>query len=264
MRALLAISLAGCAATLADPAEEDGRGSATSACKRVDVVFAVDNSGSTPKEQAALRSAFPGFAGALLDLSRDVRVGLVDGCAASAAFHTRGGSGACNFDGGRSWIQASSPRFIEEFLCVADIDSSDTQCRGNDDDEQPVSAAAAALEPAWAGAGKPNADFARDDALLVVIAITDEDEHPVPGGTAQSVYERLLATRPDPTRIVFVGAGGESECVGPYGPADEATMLKDISGRFASQQRGRFSDLCDGKLDEGLRDAVDLVENACR
>ncbi len=261
MRALLAVCLAGCNATLSDsPGAGSGRGGFSGSCEQVDVVFAVDNSGSTQREQAALRDAFPSFVAALTQVSADVRVGLVDGCAQSAALHTRGMTTACNFDGGHRWVQSSSPRIIDELRCVADIDSRDALCRGNDDDEQPVSTAAAALEPAWSAAGKPNAGFSRDSALLVVIAITDEDEQPVPAATAQAVHDRLVAAKGS-DRVVFAGAGGESDCDGPYGEAQDAATLKDIVARFGP--RGMFWDLCGGNLETGLRDAVDVLAAAC-
>jgi hypothetical protein len=71
---LLAVWLAGCASNLADPKGGDGgengsdngeQGGAAMACTHVDLLFAIDASGSTPKEQQALRDAFPGFATAL-------------------------------------------------------------------------------------------------------------------------------------------------------------------------------------------------------
>jgi hypothetical protein len=262
MRALLALCLAGCGATLADPGGE-GSGSdlgITGSCKPVDVLFAVDNTGSTPKEQQALRDAFPGFASKLLEVSDNYRVGLVDGCAEPATLHTQGSSGPCNFAGGHAWIESSSPSAVEEFLCVADIDSDDAQCRGNDD-EQPVMTATAALDPAWAGPGRPNEGFSRNDALLVVVAITDEDERPVPAATAQAIHDRLVASKGDPGSVVFVGFGGAAECEGPYGPAEDADTLREVTETFG--ERGVFWDLCQGQLDEGLHEAIAAIESTC-
>jgi hypothetical protein len=260
MRALLAICLAGCSATLAAPTGEGGgsdRG-VVGSCKPVDVLFAVDNSGSTPKEQQALREAFPRFASGLLGVTSSYRVGLVDGCSQPATLHTRGISGPCSFAGGQPWVESSSPTAVDEFQCVAAIDSSAALCRGNNDDEQPVTTAATALDPAWAGAGRPNAGFSRSDALLVVIAITDEDEQPVPAATAQAIHDRLVANRSD---VVFVGIGGESECDGPYGPAQDAELLHDITAQFGAS--GMAWDLCRGDLDGALRDATDLIAAGC-
>jgi hypothetical protein len=258
MWALLAICLAGCAATLADPAGEGAGNDRGRACRPIDVLFAVDNSGSsTQKEQQALRDAFPGFASDLLDVAADYRVGLVDGCAQPATLHTRGTSGSCNFAGGHSWIESSSPNASEEFRCVANIDSRDALCNGNAD-EQPVTTAATALDPA---SGQPNAGFSRADALLVVVAITDEDEWLQPPATAQVLHDRLVASKGDPNEVVFVGVGGRSDCDGPYGDATNAVTLQQIAAQFG--ERGRFWDLCQGNLDDGLQQAVDAIDDVC-
>ena len=192
MRALLAtVLLAGCGAELGEPPSQGGGGSGgldRGSCN-VDVVLGIDNSGSTDKEQDALRGALPDFADELRDLG-DFRVALVDGCATPARFHTRGQSGACNFAGGHPWIESSSSHVHDELRCVAEIDSSGEQCTGNNDDEEPLTTATTALEAAWAGASQPNAGFLRADGLLVVIALTDS------GDALFTIYSPILVHLP--------------------------------------------------------------------
>src|SRR3990172_9335767 len=59
-------------------------------CRKVDVVIAVDNSGSMQEEKAALRDVvFPAFARALLAVGgglEDFRVGVLDACPDPAGF----------------------------------------------------------------------------------------------------------------------------------------------------------------------------------
>jgi hypothetical protein len=237
-------------------------------CRHIDVVISVDNSGSMREEKEALRDiAFPGFAAALINVAGgidDFRVGVLDACPTPASFHTRGVGGACNFQGGKVWMESSSTALVDEFKCVGDIDSTGTMCSGSNDDEQPASAAAASIEPAFVGPGMPNAGFLRDNALLVVVAITDEDEQPVPNRTAQQVYDRLVATKGDVKKMVFLGIGGAQSCNGAYGSADNATKLKEITNLFIGQQRGVFWDLCQGNLDQGLALALQTIDQACR
>ena len=278
MRALLVcLLITGCGSNLSDDGPgggDDGSGSGSGsgsgtaeACKHIDVVIAVDNSGSMQQEKQELRDiAFPAFASALLAVAGgidDFRVGVLDACNKPANFHTRGLGGDCNFAGGNVWMDSSSPNLVSEFKCVGDIDSSDQQCTTQNDDEQPTTAATVALEPAYVGPGKPNAGFLRDNALLVVLAITDEDEQPVPGANAQEVYDRLVAVKGDVNRMVFVGIGGASACDGVYGTAKDATKLRSVTDKFIAKQRGVFWDLCQGNLDQGLTQALTTIQSAC-
>jgi len=160
----------------------------------------------------------------------------------------------------------ASTALVDEFRCVGDIDSSDMNCTGSNDDEQPASAAAASLEAAWAGPGRPNAGFSRGNALLVVVAITDEDEQPTPDRSAQQVYDRLVAAKGgDVRRVVFLGIGGTASCpAGAYGSADPAAKLRAVTDLFITQQRGVWWDLCQGQLEQGLTQALATIEQACQ
>lgn len=279
MRVLLAAVLIACGPSPRsgddDPDAASGTGSGSgagsgsaAACKHVDVVIAVDNSSSMHDEKQALRDiAFPGFAAALIGIAggiEDFRVGVVDACNNPASFHTRGVAGACNFSSGRVWMESSSPRLVDEFKCVGDVDSTGNLCSGDNDDEAPATSAATSLEPAWMGPGKPNEGFLRDNALLVVVAITDEDEQPVPGANAQEIYDRLVAIKGgDVNKIVFVGIGGAMTCDGLYGHAREASKLHNLTNKFVAKQRGLFWDLCQGNLEQGLSTALTTINSAC-
>jgi hypothetical protein len=236
-----------------------------SACRHVDLIFAVDNSGSMSEEKAAIAgTVFPAFANRLLSIGQgidDYQVGVIDACPLPSNLHTRGLGGPCNFASGELWMHSSDPDLAQEFSCVGNIDSSDMQCSGSNDDEQPASAAAAALENSLASG--TNAGFLRQDALLVVVAITDEDEQPVPSMSAQGVYDRLVATKGDVKKMVFLGIGGSSSCTGVYGTADAATTTRAITDLFIAQQRGVFWDLCQGNLEDGLDQAMQVINEAC-
>ena len=233
-------------------------------CKNIDIVFAIDNSMSMTEEQMVMGTTiFPAFATRLKAISptlESFRVGVKDACHLPATFHTRGRGGACNFAGGARWIDSKSATLAQEFACVGAIDSSTSTCTGQNDDEQPVSAAAAALEPAANG---PNAGFLRKNAILVVVAMTDEDEQPVPMRTNQQVHDRLVAIKGDPRLTVLLGIGGSRMCTGPYGGALNARNLQAITAMFAARQRGVFWDLCAGSLEEGLARAIDTIKTAC-
>ncbi|MBI3185872.1 MAG: hypothetical protein HYZ28_27365 [Myxococcales bacterium] len=236
-----------------------------SGCKHLDVVISVDNSSSMQQEKSAMRSiVFPAFAQVLkrIDGLQDFRVGVLDACPFPANFHTRGLGGDCGFQSGKVWMDGNSTSLVSEFACVGDITSSDMQCTGSNDDEQPASAAATSLEPPMLTG--PNAGFLRDDAVLVVVAITDEDEQPTPNRTAQQVYDRLVAVKGgDVSRMVFLGIGGKAACTGVYGNAKEAVKLKAVTELFAAQGRGLFWDLCAGRLEDGLEQVIKVIAGAC-
>jgi hypothetical protein len=232
-------------------------------CKHVDLVIAVDGSSSMQEELAAMRDdIFPAFGRRLRQLGADLddfRVATIDACPVPANFHTRGANGECGFHGGQRWIESSSDAMDAEFACVGDIFLGDQECSGENDDEQPATSALAALgESAHNG-------FRRDDALLVVIAITDEDEQST--GNARSpeeIYARFAdEVSSDPRRMVFLGIGGRRECQGAYGEAEEADDLRELTDLFAVHDRGVFWDLCDGRLEDGLDEAFRVIENAC-
>jgi hypothetical protein len=235
-------------------------------CRLVDLVIAVDGSSSMDEELVAMRTTvFPAFAQRLPAIGQGLdnfRVGTIDACPDPANYHTRGAAGACNFTGGQAWIDSASPNLDAEFACVGDIFQGDINCSGNNDDEQPASAAAASLEPP--NSTGPNAGFSRDDALLVIIAITDEDEQPTPDRTAQEVYDRIIAAKGgDVRRVVFLGIGGSSSCTGVYGTADQAVKLRSVTDLFIAADRGVWWDLCAGNLENGLDQAFAIISRAC-
>jgi len=237
-------------------------------CKHVDVLFSIDPSGSMQEELTAMSTeVFPDFAAALIGVSEgldDYQVGVIDSCPDPANLHTRGQStGECNFYGGNAWIQSDSPNLETEFECVGDL-YTQSNCSGNNDDEQPASAACVALSAPWIN--NENAGFLRDDALLVVVALTDEDEQPVPSATAQQVYECLVGIKGDVKKMVFLGIGGGAPngcSPGTYGDAEYAATLNQITNMFIAEDRGVWWDLCAGSLGDGLTDAMEVIETAC-
>ncbi len=247
----------------------DGNGGGNTdanSCRFVDVVIAVDGSISMDMELEAMRTTvFPAFAaqlGSIADGLDDFRIATLDGCPNPANFHTRGVNGECGFQGGNAWINSNSPSMNAEFACVGDIFLQDVQCSGNNDDEQPSSAIITALESPWSD--NENAGFLRPDALLVVIAITDEDEQSTVADSARTLYQRLVDLKGgDPEKIVFLGIGGNQQCTGAYGDADQARTLHQLTDLFIAENRGVWWDLCQGRLEDGLQDAFDIIQVAC-
>ena len=245
----------------ADTQTEDA-GPTGASCRSVDVVIAMDGSSSVEEERQALRTdVMPAFM-AQLDSIADYRIATLDGCPDPANFHTEGLDGDCHFDGDNAWIESGSEDRFKEFDCVAELDQSDVACSGFADDEQPVTAAITALEAPWVDS--ENAGFLREDALLVLIVITDEDEQSTEIDSVQALFARLVALKGgDPSRMVFVAIGGGEICSGQYGDAEEAETLMALSELFGEDDRGVFWDLCEGSMADGLEDAISTIETAC-
>lgn len=181
----------------------------------LDMLFVVDDSLSMSEEQAALTRRFSAMVSVLVtgDLDGDgradfqpvddLRVGVVTttvdvgvtavpSCAATAVegddgiLRTAGDpfSASCSrsypsFLSFRPGVGDSSERFVRDFACVATVG---TQGCGF---EQPLEAALKALTPAdapiefLAGRGQAdgaNAGFLREDSVLAVVVVTDEDD----------------------------------------------------------------------------------------
>jgi hypothetical protein len=288
LSAFLLLAGGGCAGLL--DGEEDGRGGGgggggggsggggaldADACRRLDVVISVDGSGSMDEEMRAMSDEVfggpSGFARALLDISgglEDYRVATMDACPDPANFHDRGESRSCNFASGKPWIEADRTRsagdVMAEFECVGEIDRYNHNCSGDNDDERPVQTIITALNRPFING--PNAGFLRGDALLVVVAITDEDEQPIPDASAAELYEQLVDIKGE-NNLVFLGiAGGPGGCSrsqGAYGGAEDARKMQELSQMFVSRNRGVFFDLCDGNLGDGLAQAIEVIEDAC-
>ena len=232
---------------------------------RVDVVLAVDNSTSMQEEIAALQGpVFDSFPNALLSVGDglvDFRLAVVDGCISPPVFHDAGDSGACRFSTGRNFMVSSSPRFAEEYACVMELSTAGFQgqadtCSGRNDDEQPASTAAAAL----AAREGPNAGFLRDDAALLLVVLTDEDENPIPHQAPEAIAADLIAAKGASSDVTVLGIGADHDCDGPYGEGYEASTLRAITDVFVEAEVGVWWNLCDGDLEAAFDEVIAILD----
>jgi len=246
-------------------------------CRRVDVIFVVDNSSSMTEEHEALQGpVFDSFPQTLLSINGgidDFQLAVIDACPKPAYFHDTGTGGACGYSTGTNYMSSGSAALADEFACVsafsmmgymgmADmcIDDGDFA----DDDEQPGFTAAESITgEAIMGA---NAGFLRPDALLFVVTITDEDEALVDVGSTQEIFDQLVAAKGGSVdQVVYLGIAGGSECDGPYGTALDAVQTKELAGLFEAEGRGMFWDLCMGQLEVAFQTAIEgSVDSACQ
>jgi hypothetical protein len=243
-------------------------------CRKVDVILAVDASSSMDGVIEDLQSTFNGWVGDLLNEVgdggiEDFQLAVIDGCAASPYFHdTHEVDGACNFSTGANFMVSDSATLGAEFTCVSDVRNSNymataDDCSGDEDDEDMGAAAAAAIT--FPAESTQNAGFLRDDAVLFVVVITNEDEGGVPSSAnVQMIHDALVnAKGGEVNNVVFLGVGAEGVCFA-YGEfAAPATRLEDLAGLFAADGRGVFYDLCQENLVNAFGEAIELVDSAC-
>ena len=247
-------------------------------CDAVDLLFVIDNSGSMADEQANLIASVPGFIDditARLGVSTDYHVGVVStdeaefnatGCQEIGALVTRtGGDLSSDTDcgpyvDGRTFMTPSDD-LEASFACAARL--------GIDGNglERPMDALVSALHPADAVMGC-NQDFLRDEALLVIVLITDEEDFEDSAGGPVSWYESVVEAKGgDEERVVvlsLVGHPKPNDCIptqwtGMMG-AEIATRILQFTSIFPY---GYVGDICSADYEPFFAEATDHIDTVC-
>lgn len=241
-------------------------------CRKVDVIISIDHSDSMYEEIDALAGpAFDSFPTALLAVHNgldDFQLGVMDACNNPAILHDTGMTmGFCDFSTGANYMSSTSPNLFDEYHCVTDLAFNGYMgtadfCSMNNDDEAPSNTAADAINPPFVN--EENDGFLRDDAVLFVVAMTDEDEQPVPFQTPQQIFDKIVdAKGGDVHSVVFLGVAGGSNCNGPYGSAQNATTMKAVTQLFIDEGQGMFWDLCGGQLEMAFDMVLENIDSTC-
>jgi hypothetical protein len=243
-------------------------------CQHIDILFVIDGSLSMAAEQDALRGiggppVFADFTDALaleLDTLEDFRVAVVSSEPGDHLLHTHRDQPAvtpspetdCGLPKGAPWIVGPSATLEQDFACLAATRASSTS---------EITAANAGL----ALADPLNAGFVREDAVLFVVMITDEDTQ-----DAAYDFERieirqhiLDAVGGDLARVVVLGIAGDqgvfempkTTCSGPYGTASPGRRLSSIV--HSMREQGIMQDICGGGLAEAFGQALDDLVDTC-
>jgi len=161
-------------------------GSTQSGCDKIDLLMAIDGSISMDVAQDKLSTSIESFIGAIetsLIGEVDYHLGVITtteytyntaGCTAPGSLIAQtGGQGSSNqacgpFADGGAWVSPADGDVADSFRCVAGIGL------GNGNVELTAQAIIGAITDD--GPGGCNAGFIRDDALLVIVNITDTDD----------------------------------------------------------------------------------------
>ena len=281
-------------------ADPDDDGQAAFACEAVDILFVVDNSPSMADEQQNLVEAVPGFVDAMrraFPEIKSVHIGVVDtdaypaigtdpehplqscpeGVDCSQCDYTLGAlvagpfSGSvpgesCEFSTGGRFMDAASDNFEAEFACAVTVGT-----EGNPV-ERPAEALVTALDADMSGVGECNEGFLRDEARLVTVIVSDEeDDHRQLGGSTgdpEAWYAAVAAAKGGRTdEIVALGLLGGApkfdDCAEKSTGNDGAELTPRLVTFIEQFEHGHVGSVCGNGYDGFFRQALAAVEESC-
>jgi hypothetical protein len=243
----------------------------------------VDNSLSMLEEQQALIASFPRFVQVVeerlsssdfhvmvidtdaqnaLDLLALVLLPAGEPCAATLGAGRRSDFRGqdCGLPGARRYMDRSQQSLSAAFSCAAEVGT-----LGNPD-EAPVSALLAAIAPDQNGAGGCNEGFLRDDAILVVTFIGDEDDAASPAGPVEWHDAIVQAKGGNQDSVVMLALSG-GDAAAPPGLAecglDDAQPAPRLHQLVESFPFGSTGSVCAADYSPFFEQAVDAIDLAC-
>lgn len=251
-------------------------------CSKMDLLFVIDNSGSMEQEQTNLIANFPAFITVLDASGLEYRVAVTT-TARNYTYNmttplgnipqsTSGESGAMLQKGTmtKRWIDKGDPDVAGTFSTLANVGT------GGSADEMPLGAVRDAFEDRMQDG--TNMGFRRNDALLGIVILTDENdcsyEQSVNLGFGQTLCDSMMEPAGNyktfldqytgnPTRwaAAIIAGPGPGACSSTFGNADEATRLIDFKNQVGTN--AIMSSICDGDLSVALTQATMLFQSAC-
>lgn len=259
----------------------------------MDILFVVDDSGSMSEEQTNLASNFPQFinvldnymtsSGDALDYrvavtttGRDVQYTISFG-GITLPFDERGDNGAFRQDCGmtRRWLERGDNNVASTFACAAEVGT------GGPSLEMPLEVIDMALSDRMADG--TNQGFLRDDALLAIVVLTDEDDcsrtdnnftiqtdacnasqqsNLVDLSTYLGFLDTTTGNRGRWAMAVLAGAPPSGCTDTAFGDAIGAERLNNFV--TMAGQNAVFSSICSGDLSTPLAQALDTFDAACQ
>jgi hypothetical protein len=244
-------------------------------CQKVDLLFVIDNSGSMFDNQQNLVSSFPGFADLMMNTleADDFNVGVVTsdsysdneaGCTAIGSLVTQTYAATCSpyADGNR--FMTHNDDLGEKFACAGLVGDAGLA------DERQLQAGTLAISPALNGAGACNEGFIRNDALLVLVIITDEDDGPEFGtvggspGDPPDWYNTVVGIKGNIEENVVVlsllWGMPNNVCPPPESSERVGTRIRNFTEMFTY---GFIGDSCAPDYSPFFEEAISVIDDAC-
>ena len=254
------------------------------ACRKVDFLFVIDNSGSMFSFQQELVANFPVFIDGIqssLDSVMSYQVGVVTtdaymfnapGCNGLSSLVVQ--TGGFDSSGMVCGPYAEGNNFMTEdddlassFSCAAQVG---TQGNGY---ELTMAAVEQAVQRVEGGNGQCNEGFIRDDALLVIVIITDEADGPgdpdggppifSSGGTPDSWYDTVVDAKLGlPENVVVLSLinyhGGACP---PASSTSDGQNIADFTQLF--DDNGFLGGICEIDYGPIFEEAIGVIDEAC-
>lgn len=258
-------------------------------CNAVDFLFVIDNSGSMYDKQVNLVNNFPTFSAqiqATLENVTSYHVGVVStdaytyndapcGALGDLVISTLGGSDSSNavcgpFAEGYSFMTEQDD-LDTSFACAAQLGTWGSAL------EKPLEAMMNAISEPAQQPGMCNEGFLRDDALLVVVIITDEWDGPgdpegangFSVGDPQIWYDAVVAAKDGiPQNAVVMSlinyTSTPEEPASPCVPSDQYSngqLIKEFTQMF--EENGFLGGICQPDFGPTFAQATEVIELAC-
>ena len=165
--------------------------------------------------------------------------------------------GQCGVVGSDRYLTEAQPALADAFSCVARVGTF------GDGDEQPMGALLEAIGTEQNGAGGCNAGFLRDDAVLVVTIISDEDDESSPGNAAVWRDALLRAKNDNPAAIVVLGLVGDASDPAGSACGDAASPAPRLRELVESFRFGSLGSVCADDYAPFFERAVSVIDDAC-
>ena len=249
-------------------------------CRKIDFLFVIDNSDSMEDEQANLVRSFPGFVRVMRQVleATDFHIMVVatggdpddeaepaldiEACEEiQGAGRRRSEAGEdCGIAGGLPFMVADQPDLEATFSCLAQVGTDGPAI------ERTMDAVLAATSPELNAPGRCNAGFLRNDAILAVTFITDEEDRRSEGDPELWRQVLLDAKFRNDDALVLLGLVGDNNVEGGLlgGPcggldADGSPRLQD----FVSSLDGVLGSVCAPDYTPFFQTAVGSIDSAC-
>jgi hypothetical protein len=258
-------------------------------CQAIDFLFVIDDSGSMYDEQINLIANFPTFSEQIqstLEHVTSYQVGVVAtdaypyndepcGALGDLVISTEGGSDSSNmvcgpYAAGQNFMTQEDD-LAASFACAAQLGTY------GDGIERPMEAMMNTLSDQNDGPGECNEDFIRDDALLVVVIITDEWDGPndPEGAGSHSIgdpdvwYEAVLEAKGGVAENAAVLAlinyeateDMEPSLCTPLDDYSDGVNIRDFTLKF--EQNGFIGGLCLDDFGPIFEQAIGVIDTAC-